>query len=168
MNDSSRIYDLWGRYEYQLLVGLVFLGFSAAFWYIMFHQNEAAIDGRWLVYVIVALGMITGVAIISLRRLVFLDLAHHQFTRTVRLFGFAIHGRSWSFSALRCIQAQHGAVEGGYYCYVGFVPLSGSPIWLRSFTNEPATGPSNEAFGFAQELANTTGLPYEVRLKGVG
>ena len=163
MNQSFRIYDLWGRNVFRLSVGSVWLGFGIVFWWGMSQEPDAHSKGWWSVWVIVAMAAIPGLLILALRRLVFLDLERRQFERVVFLFGWVIHRRSWPFSAVRCIEVRHGPSGDGHGCLVGFVPASGSPVWLRSFANEPATGPSEQAAGFAKELTETTGLKYEVR-----
>jgi hypothetical protein len=168
MNPSYKIYDLWGRNLYRILVGTAFAGFGLAFWWDMAHEPDAHSRGWWLVYVIVAMAAVPGLLILLFRRLVFLDSAERQFTRVIYFLGVEVHRRSWLFSDLRRIEAEHGLDDDSYYCYVGFVPSDSPPVWLRTFSNEPQSGPSERAAGFAKELTDATGLPYEIRRRHAG
>lgn len=118
-----------------------------------------------MAYAVSSLGVVPGLLVLCLRRLVILDSIQRQLTRTIFLLYMPIHRKRWRFSALRWIEVRHESCgDDGYSCLVGVVPSSGPVIWVRTFTS-PATGPSEESLALARELALTTGLPYEIRQK---
>ena len=167
MSQAIQTYDLWRRDWIRLLVGFTLAGFGCALCIILL-QNPGSNDrpeDRWIVYAVSSMGVVPGILIICLRRLVILDSMHRQLTRAIFLFYIPIHRRSWIFSALRGIEVRHKSCgDDGYTSMVGVVPLSGPVIWVRTFTS-PASGPCEESLAFARELAITTGLHYEIHPK---
>lgn len=120
---------------------------------------------RWIAYAVSGMAVGPGLLITSLRRLVLVDSSQQQVTRALFLFYVPIHRRRWPFAALRDIEVRHESCgDDDYSCMIGFVPLVGPVIWVRTFT-AAAAGPSEESLAFAQELSLATGLPYEIKAK---
>ena len=92
MSQSIQTYDLWRRDWIRLLVGFTVAGFGCALC-IGLLQNPGPTDrpeDRWIVYAVSSMGIIPGILIISLRRLVMLDAIRRQLLRQMREVPFLL------------------------------------------------------------------------------
>ena len=126
-------YDLWRRDWIRLLVGFMFAGFGCALCFGLL-QNPGPNDrpeDRWIVYAVSSMGIVPGILIISLRRLVILDAIHRQLTRAIFLFYIPIHRRCWFFSALRGIEVRHESCgdDGLFFKIYIYTQNALKPCW---------------------------------------
>ncbi len=163
MTQSPKIISNRGRGEWRLLAGFVFIGFGLAFWAVTSHETAGEPNGRVWARLITGVAIFVGLCIVLFKSVVVLYPEQRQVVQGILFVRKLVHRRVWSFSDFQRVEIRWWLDEGTYVSAVVLVPAGGQKVWLRSYSNEPAAGPSENAIAFAKELSDTIGVPHEIR-----